>query len=123
MEKSFQSVDKDKLECPICLEIINKNNSIIASCKHGWCKKCGENIQKNTCPICRKKLIGKTVQGHWGIRENQLIWISLEERVLKEKKEMEKKLKTKFYRKERFEKNIKGIMTNIILSPEHFNFI
>lgn len=45
--------------CAICLQIINKNNSCITECNHGFCLTCIVKHFKynNSCPICRKALI------------------------------------------------------------------
>ncbi len=45
---------KKKLDCPICLEIINKENLTITGCGHKYCKNCSEKIK--VCAICRKKI-------------------------------------------------------------------
>jgi hypothetical protein len=45
-------------DCPICLEVIKKNNNIVTDCRHCFHKECLfiHNREKNTCPICRKLL-------------------------------------------------------------------
>ncbi len=100
---SYQSIknEKDKIECPICLEIKDLKQSITSDCKHSWCKDCNKLIENNMCPICRNKQLGFTVFGHWEEIENkEFKWVTLEQRMLKEKKEAERKLRTKEYRRQ-----------------------
>jgi len=45
---------KKKLECPICLEVINKDKLTITGCGHKYCADCRQHIK--VCAICRKKV-------------------------------------------------------------------
>ena len=45
---------KKKLDCPICLDLIEPNQLQISSCGHKYCKDCYSHIDK--CAICRKML-------------------------------------------------------------------
>tara|TARA_R110002012_G_C11474596_1_gene594343 strand:- start:450 stop:803 length:354 start_codon:yes stop_codon:yes gene_type:complete len=45
---------KKKLDCPICLEVIEKGELTITGCGHKYCKNCRKNI--DVCAICRKKI-------------------------------------------------------------------
>ena len=113
----YQETKDNKINCPICLEEIDKNQSVIASCNHGWCKDCNKLIENNTCPLCRSKIIGKTIFGHWDMKEDR--FVSLEESILKEIQIAEKKLNTKNYRlkkKKERDKLFSEIMINIQFS-------
>lgn len=117
---SFQSLpNKNQIECPICLEIIDNDNAIFSECKHTWCKDCGKNIANNSCPICRKKILGKTVHGHLEKVNDKYVWISIEDRIKSEIREAEKRLNTKEYRNRRM-----GEMNDIIcLGISNLTFI
>jgi len=108
---SYQSINKEHIKCPICLEIKNINDSVIGKCNHSWCKTCSNDIQMNKCPICRNIFLEKTLQGHWEKQSTIYKWVSLEERMLKEKKLAEKKLNTKEYKKQRREEMLLGFMS------------
>jgi hypothetical protein len=45
---------KKKVECPICMETIQKGNLKITGCGHKYCGECFAHIDK--CAICRKKI-------------------------------------------------------------------
>ena len=47
--------------CPICLDEIGEKNNCITECGHKFCLKCLSTAlrEKNTCPMCRKKLLTK----------------------------------------------------------------
>ena len=47
--------------CPICLDDIGDKNSCNTECGHKFCLKCLYTALrvKNTCPMCRKKLLTK----------------------------------------------------------------
>lgn len=45
---------KKKIECPICLEVIEVDDMKLAGCGHKYCSTCFEKIDK--CAICRKKI-------------------------------------------------------------------
>ena len=110
----YQETENNKINCPICLEKFDKNQSIISSCNHGWCKKCNKLIEDNKCPLCRTKIIGKTIFGHWDLENNR--FVSLEETIIKEIEIAEKKLNTKNYRlKKSRERNelFSEIMVNV----------
>ncbi len=49
---------KKNIECPICLEIIDKGNLDISNCGHKYCKGCFKRVKETTkkCAICRKKI-------------------------------------------------------------------
>lgn len=51
---------KKKIECPICLEVIQTEpNGVlkITNCGHKYCEPCYDQIDK--CAICRKKIYKK----------------------------------------------------------------
>jgi hypothetical protein len=54
--------EKDIDSCPICLEEIGEKNNCITECGHKFCLKClSISLQgKNTCPMCRAELVGKS---------------------------------------------------------------
>ena len=111
----YQEIKHNKINCPICLEDIEKNDSIIASCNHGWCKDCNKLIENNTCPLCRSKIIGKTIFGHWDLKKNR--FVSLEESIIKEIEEAEKKLNTKNYKLKK-EKERNEFLTDIMINVQ-----
>ena len=45
--------------CPICLDEIGDTNSCVTGCGHKFCLKCLSTAlrEKNTCPMCRQKLL------------------------------------------------------------------
>lgn len=45
---------KKKLECPICLNIIEEGKLKITGCGHKYCEDCLSKIDK--CAICRRKI-------------------------------------------------------------------
>jgi aminopeptidase N len=51
----------DKLECPVCFEILTKDKIEVPNCGHLICKVCKETICKSSCkcPICKKKYFVK----------------------------------------------------------------
>ena len=51
--------EKDIDSCPICLDKIGEKNNCITECGHKFCLKClSVALQgKNTCPMCRNKLV------------------------------------------------------------------
>ena len=52
-----ESKETDK--CPICLDEIGDKNSCVTECGHKFCLKCLSTAlrEKNTCPMCRQKLL------------------------------------------------------------------
>ena len=49
---------KKKIECPVCLELIDTEDMEITRCGHKYHKNCIATVQANDnkCPTCRKKL-------------------------------------------------------------------
>ena len=49
---------KKEIECPICMDIIQKNDLQLSNCGHKYCKTCFDKIltDSNKCAICKKKL-------------------------------------------------------------------
>ena len=49
---------KKEIECPICMEIINRGDLQLSNCGHKYCKMCFDRIlsDSNKCAICKKKL-------------------------------------------------------------------
>ena len=45
---------KKKLECPICLDIIDEGKLKITGCGHKYCEDCLSKIDK--CAICRRNI-------------------------------------------------------------------
>jgi hypothetical protein len=47
---------KKNSECPVCFELITKDNIEVPSCGHLICKGCKEGVMKvdKKCPCCRK---------------------------------------------------------------------
>ena len=109
----YQETKNNKINCPICLEDIEKKDSIIASCNHGWCSKCNYLIENNKCPLCRSKIIGKTIHGHWDLITNK--FIPLEESIIEEIKKAEKRLNTKNY-KLRKKKKRNDLLTKVMIN-------
>ena len=52
--KSMMKQLKKKIECPICLEVIEVDDMKLAGCGHKYCSHCFEKIDK--CAVCRKKI-------------------------------------------------------------------
>ena len=44
---------KKKIECPICMDVIDIGGLQISFCGHKYCKECFEKLDQ--CAICRKK--------------------------------------------------------------------
>lgn len=55
--------EKNRLECPVCLENLKNKQLISTICGHVFCKPCADNVIKTTkaCPTCRKKLTSKRI--------------------------------------------------------------
>lgn len=58
--KELYSQLKKTVECPICLQDINKDTMKFSSCGHKYCKTCLSKI--NECAICRKQIYKKNNQ-------------------------------------------------------------
>ena len=56
--KSMMKQLKKKIECPICLEVINPNQLEITRCGHKFCRTCLGTLKTTTkkCAICRKTI-------------------------------------------------------------------
>ncbi len=56
--KEFHIQLRKKIECPICLDIIEPEGLSISKCGHKYCKDCLDKLKTTTkkCAICRKKL-------------------------------------------------------------------
>tara|TARA_B100001093_G_C26524577_1_gene883245 strand:+ start:464 stop:841 length:378 start_codon:yes stop_codon:yes gene_type:complete len=70
---SFQSISENKIECCICLEEINNENSFMTNCKHSWCIECNEKLNKENisdCPICKRKFDNYLLNGKWIFYKN-----------------------------------------------------
>ena len=53
---------KKKIECPICLEVIELENLKISNCGHKYCNECYEQlmkVEKPECSLCKRKLFKK----------------------------------------------------------------
>lgn len=48
---------KKNAECPVCMEVLTKENIDVPSCGHLICKTCKDTIKErdSLCPCCRKK--------------------------------------------------------------------
>ena len=49
---------KEKIDCPICLEVIVPGTLEITKCGHKYCKTCLKSVKETSkkCAICRRKL-------------------------------------------------------------------
>ena len=49
---------KRKIECPVCLEVIEQGQLDITNCGHKYCKTCLGKLKQTTkkCALCRKKV-------------------------------------------------------------------
>ena len=56
--KEFHIQLKKKIECPICLDIIEPKKLGISKCGHKYCQECLDKLKTTTkkCAMCRKKL-------------------------------------------------------------------
>ena len=56
--KEFHITLKQKIECPICLDVINPEELGISKCGHKYCEECLNKLKETTkkCAVCRKKL-------------------------------------------------------------------
>jgi hypothetical protein len=47
---------KEYTECPVCFEVLTKDNIEVPNCGHILCKGCREKIKQGDCkcPVCRK---------------------------------------------------------------------
>ncbi len=61
IQEAWQKYYESKDSCPICLKIIGLD-SCITKCGHKFCTGCLlQSVQnKNTCPLCRNKLVQKS---------------------------------------------------------------
>lgn len=72
---SYQSLSDLTIECCICLEEIENQNSYMPDCLHSWCKECNENLNNNhinNCPICKKPFNSILTNGRWKFTHNYL---------------------------------------------------
>lgn len=56
--KSLIITDKNQINCPICMDKINKDSIIITKCGHLYCRNCllkSLKVKEN-CPICRENI-------------------------------------------------------------------
>ena len=70
---SYQSISDSEIECCICNEIVNNDDSYMPDCKHSWCKECNHSLNKNfinNCPICKNKFKSKLKNGRWKLKSN-----------------------------------------------------
>ena len=56
--KDFHIKLRKKIECPICLEIIEPEKLGISKCGHKFCNDCLDKLKTTTkkCAVCRKTL-------------------------------------------------------------------
>ncbi len=56
--KDFHIQLKKKIECPICLDVIEPEKLGISKCGHKYCEDCLKRLKTTTkkCAICRKTL-------------------------------------------------------------------
>ena len=56
--KELSTKLKKKIECPICLEIIDINFLSITKCGHKYCSPCLTQLKNNSnkCAVCRRKI-------------------------------------------------------------------
>lgn len=49
---------KKKIECPICLDVIEPGTLDITRCGHKYCKTCLDKLKETTkkCAVCRRKI-------------------------------------------------------------------
>lgn len=49
---------KKKIECPICLEVMEPSTIGFANCGHKYCKECLDKLKTTTkkCAVCRRKI-------------------------------------------------------------------
>ena len=60
--KSIIIVDKQSINCPICMDQLNKDSIIITKCGHLFCSVCllkSLSVKEN-CPICRENIQNET---------------------------------------------------------------
>ena len=70
---SFQSVSNEQIECCICNDIVNNEDSYMPNCKHSWCKICNEQINKNNIknsPLCKIEFKRRLRNGKWKYSKN-----------------------------------------------------
>ena len=70
---SFQSNSESTIECCICGETVNNENSFMPNCKHSWCKDCNKKLNNNNinnCPICKLEFKSKLRKGKWKLHKN-----------------------------------------------------
>ena len=54
--------DKQVIDCPICLEVIDMDSLQITTCGHKYCKTCLDQLKKMPsakCALCKKHLKSK----------------------------------------------------------------
>tara|TARA_B100000963_G_scaffold192309_2_gene167387 strand:+ start:2434 stop:2808 length:375 start_codon:yes stop_codon:yes gene_type:complete len=76
-KNSYQSHSMNSIICPVCLEEVDNNKSLMAACNHSWCFKCNESINNhniNKCPICMLKFEPFIKNGKWKYENHKLIW-------------------------------------------------
>ena len=72
---SYQSLSDLTIECCICLEEVENQNSYMPDCFHSWCKECNENLNNNhinNCPICKKPFNSVLTKGRWKFTNDYL---------------------------------------------------
>lgn len=48
-------------ECSICLEKLTDKQKVKLECNHVFHLDCIKQIENNSCPLCRRKIISKSV--------------------------------------------------------------
>lgn len=74
---SYQSSSTNTIECPICLEKISNNFSLMGKCKHSWCFSCNEQLNNKNirnCPICKLEFEPLIKNGKLIYRNKRFMW-------------------------------------------------
>ena len=61
-------------DCSICLENMTDKQSVKLSCNHVFHLDCIQNIINNRCPLCRTKIISKSICN--GNHQNRFFYAS-----------------------------------------------
>lgn len=57
--KNTIECEKQTIDCPVCMELIDKIYDTELDCNHPICIECAKKLYDNKCPICRTQLSSK----------------------------------------------------------------
>lgn len=58
----IQCTKNQTIDCPVCMELVDKINDTELECNHPICIDCAKKLHDNKCPICRAQLSSKKLK-------------------------------------------------------------